>query len=290
LGSTHDEPVGSSPQPTLHTFHTSDGYAFYYRRWNPADVPKGRLVFLHGIRSHGGWYGHSCARFAAAGFEVYFLDRRGSGLNSTCRGDAPGFRRLIDDMAEFLIDRRRDRGWLPVFLGGISWGGKLAVGLQYRRPGLTDGLILLCPGLKPKVAPPLSRRLRIALARVLRPGRTFPVPLNEPDLFTASPDWQKFIAADRFGVTEATARFLFASFGLDVYLRRAARRVKVPTLLLMAGQDRIIDNARTRAFVASFPSRDNRAIDYPESHHTLEFEPDNHPWVEDVVRWMERRI
>lgn len=253
-------------------------------------MPKARLVFLHGVRSHGGWYGRSCARFAAAGFKVYFLDRRGSGLNTVRRGDALGFRRLLDDVAEFLLQLRADRGWLPVFVAGISWGGKLAVGLPYRRPGLVDGLVLLCPGLRPKVAPPFLSRVRIALARVLRPVRYFPVPLNEPDLFTGSPDWQKFIAEDRFGVTEATARFLFASFGLDVYLRRAARRVNVPTLLLLAGQDRIIDNAETRAFVAAFPSRDNRVIDYPEAHHTLEFEPDGHPFVEDVVRWVERRL
>ncbi|HET6575614.1 MAG TPA: alpha/beta fold hydrolase [Fimbriiglobus sp.] len=276
--------------PTLHTFRASDGYVSYYRRWNPTGVPKARLVFLHGIRSHGGWYGRSCARFAAAGFEVYFLDRRGSGLNTVRRGDAPGFRRLLDDVAEFLLHLRTERGWLPVFLAGISWGGKLAVGLQYRRTGLVDGLVLLCPGLRPKITPPLLQRMRIALARVLRPGRTFSVPLNEPELFTGSPNWQKFIAADRFGVTVATARFLFASFALDVYLRRAARRVTVPTLLLLAGRDRIIDNAKTRAFVASFPSRDNRVIDYPEAHHTLEFEPDGHPWVGDIVKWVERRV
>jgi alpha-beta hydrolase superfamily lysophospholipase len=128
--------------------------------------------------------------------------------------------------------------------------------------------------------------MRIALASRLRPGKFFPVPLNEPELFTASPQWQKYIDEDRYAVREATARFLFNSFGLDVYLRRAARRVTVPVLTLLAGQDRIIDNAATRAFVASFPSRDNRVIDYPEAHHTLEFEPEGHPFVEDLLKWM----
>ena len=32
----------------------------------------GRLVFVHGIRSHGGWYGRSCAAFAAAGFDGWY--------------------------------------------------------------------------------------------------------------------------------------------------------------------------------------------------------------------------
>jgi alpha-beta hydrolase superfamily lysophospholipase len=274
--------------PALHTFRASDGYSIYYRHYAPATPPRARLVFLHGIRSHGGWYTRSCAAFAEAGYEVNFLDRRGSGLNTARRGDTPSFRRLIDDVAEFVQSLRGDRGWLPTFLCGISWGGKLAVGLQYRKPGLVDGLVLLCPGLKPKVKPPLLRRLRIALARVLRPSRLFAIPLNEPELFTASAEWQKYIDADPFAVREGTARFLFSSFALDIYLRRAATRVKAPTLLLLAERDRIIDNAKTREYAARFPgSRD--VIEYPGAHHTLEFEAADHPWLGEVVTWLEQK-
>ena len=270
---------------TVAEFQASDGYVWKYRQITPDAPPRGHVLLLHGIQSHGGWY-IPCAQWLAQnGWTVSLLDRRGSGLNEANRGDAPSFRRLIDDVAEFLRPLSK-----PRFLVGISWGGKLAIGLQYRRPGLVDGVILLCPGLRPKVAPPFAQRLRIALARLLRPWRFFPIPLNEPDLFTASSDWQKYVADDRFAVTEATARFLFASFGLDLYLRRAARRMRVPSLLMLAGQDRIIEKAQTRHFVASFPSRDNRVIDYPEAHHTLEFEPDGHPFVQDLVNWIERRL
>jgi len=275
---------------TLHTVRASDGYTLYYRRWLPDGRPRARLVFLHGVRSHGGWYERSCQQFAAAGFEVYFLDRRGSGLNSARRGDCPGFRRLINDVAEFLVQLRSERAWLPVFVGGISWGGKLAVGLAARRPGLLRGMMLIGPGLKPKVAPPLLQRVRIALARGLRPTKLFPIPLNEPELFTASPEGQKFIDADRFGLRHATARFLFSSFAFDVYLRRVAQRITMPSLLLLAGRDRIIDNVATRRFVASFAARDNRVIDYADSHHTFEFEGPDHPFVADIVKWVERRL
>ena len=148
---------------------------------------------------------------------------------------------------------------------------------------------MLCPGLVPKVAPPFLRRLRIALARVLRPSKFFPIPLNEPELFTAAPDWQKYVAEEPHGLRLATARFLFSSFALDIYLKRAAKRVNVPTLLLLGERDRIIDNAATRRFAGRFASEAD-IIEYPGAHHTLEFEPDGHPWIADAIGWLERRI
>jgi len=273
----------------LHTFRASDGYEFYFRRFPAAGPPKARLVFVHGIRSHGGWYEGSCRQFAAAGFDVDVLDRRGSGLNTAHRGDCPSFRRLIDDIAEFVQHLRADRAWLPVVVGGISWGGKLAVGLPYRRPGLIDGLVLLCPGLVPKVAPPFAQRMRIAIARVFRPWKLFPIPLNEPELFTASPEGQKYIATEPHGLRLATSRFLFSSFSLDIYLRRAARRVRMPTLLVLGEHDRIISNAQTRLFAGRFDTAAT-ILDYPGAHHTLEFEPVGHPWVADVRAWIEQRV
>jgi alpha-beta hydrolase superfamily lysophospholipase len=247
------------------------------------------LVFVHGIRSHGEWYTRSCSKLAEAGFEVYFLDRRGSGLNTARRGDAPNFRRLLDDLAEFVQHLRASHAGLPVFVCGISWGGKLAVGLPYRKPNLVNGLVLLCPGLVPKVAPPLPQRARIAIARVFRPWKFFPIPLNEPELFTASSEWQKYIAHEPHGLRLATSRFLFSSFSLDIYLKRAAKHVAVPTLLALAEQDRIIDNARTAAFVSRFPGH-VKTITYPNAHHTLEFERDDHPWLADVMAWVEKQL
>lgn len=273
----------------LLTFRASDGYSFYLRHYRPSGRPRARLILLHGIRSHGAWYARSCESFAAAGMEVFFLDRRGGGLNTAHRGDAPSFRRLLDDVAEFIQSVRAECAWLPLFLGGVSWGGKLAVGLPYRKPGLVDGLVLLCPGLVPKVAPAFVQRARIALARLLRPARFFPIPLNEPDLFTASPQWQKYIDGDPLGLRQASARFLFSSFSLDIYLQRAARRATMPVLLTLAEHDRIIDNDGTRAFVQRFPGQVS-ILEYPNAHHTLEFEPEAHPWVSDVVEWISKRL
>jgi alpha-beta hydrolase superfamily lysophospholipase len=268
---------------TIETFTASDGYRFRYRRFPAIGPPRGRVVALHGIQSHGGWYTASCRYLAQAGFTVEFLDRRGSGLNDEARGDTPGFRRLLKDIAEFL------RTGEPAFLMGISWGGKLAVGLEHRCPGITHGLALLTPGICPRVRPPARVRLGILSSRLWAPRRLFPIPLDDPALFTANPLRQAFIRDDPLSLRMATARFLVSSVHLDIVLRRAPRHVRVPVLLLLAGRDRIIDNDRTRAYLGRFGSTDRQVIEYPEAHHTLEFEPDPMPVFSDLLAWFDRQ-
>ena len=273
-----------------------DGYRWKYRKYPAAGDARGIVVFIHGIQSHSGWYEYSCTQLSRAGFDVYFLDRRGAGMNAEQRGDAPSFRRLLDDLAEFLaaLPRNVSRGntvaRLPVFLAAISWGGKLAVALERRHPGLVDGLVLLCPGFFAKVRPTFWQRIGILLARLFRPRKKYPIPLNEPDLFTATPRWQQFLRDDPLRLHQATARLLVESVRLDGYLRFTAKYVHVPVLMLLASEERIIRNDRTRAYFERFASRDKEIIEYAGAHHTLEFEPDPDRFIGDIRAWLDKRV
>ncbi len=273
---------------TIEDFSASDGYVLKYRRFTPSAKPRADVVCIHGIQSHGGWYENCCRRLCDAGYGVTFLDRRSSGLNEKNRGDAPGFRRLLDDVAEFIAEQRKE-GKTPVFLIAISWGGKLGLALQRRHPGVVNGLALLCPGLFAKVRPKLKQRLAIAKARVFSPDRRFPIPLNDPALFTASPKWQAFIRDDPLALKEATARLLIESIRLDGYVRFSKRFVTLPVLLMLAEHDRIIDNARTRRYFDKLPSTDKTVIEYAGAHHTLEFESDPEMYLSDLIRWLGQR-
>jgi alpha-beta hydrolase superfamily lysophospholipase len=281
---------------TLETFTASDGYRWRYRRYcdkKRSDPPRAHVVCLHGIQSHAGWYEYSCTRLSE-GFQIYFLDRRGSGSNNEARGDTPSFGRLLDDVAEFLAYLRSMREQsgegLPVFLAAISWGGKLAAALPRWRPGQVDGLALLCPGFFPKVRSSWRQRLRIGWSRLVAPQRLFSIPLNDPALFTASPHWQQFLRQDPLSLRQASARLLVESVRLDRYLRSVPRWVQIPVLLLLAQDDRIIDNTATRKFVEAFATQDKEVIEYAGAHHTLEFEPDRHRFVHDLISWLNRRV
>ncbi len=274
------------PPFTVETFTASDGCRWRYRLYPADGVPRGHVVCIHGIQSHAGWYTYSCTRLSQAGYHVSFLDRRGSGMNEQDRGDMPTFRRLLDDIAEYLWTLPRAEQ--PVFLVAISWGGKLGVALQRRHPGLVDGLALLCPGIFPQFQPGWGQMLRVVWSARFRPKRFFPVPLSEPDLFTASPQGQQFIARDPLMVHVCTARMAYQNGRLDGYLRYFPPEVRVPILLMLAEHDRIIRNEPTREYVAKIAKAEQQTIDYPGAHHTLEFEPDPDLFIQDLLNWLER--
>lgn len=297
----------------IRTLETSDGHVLHFRHWKAelsgqADV-KGIVVATHGIQSHSGWYFHSSRAMAAAGFDVYFADRRGSGLNQRDRGHADHGLRLINDLRQLIQLARSEHPLttaLPskspsarplemvptpavpaLIVMGISWGGKIAAAAAAVLTGEIDRLALLYPGLEPQLRPTRFQRLQLRFARDFDLRRkAVPIPLRDPALFTDNPRWQEFIRNDKLAIHEVTSGFLNAGTDLDRILHRHADQVTQPTLLMLAGRDQIIDNARTCTRVASCGCRHLTTIHYPTACHTLEFDRDRELFIRELTDWL----
>ncbi len=277
-------------EPTYATQTARDGYALHTTRWTPEGPTKGRVVVLHGVQSHGGWYHNLGRTLAGRGYETTFPDRRGSGKNEADRGHARSSGQLLDDVAATLRALRDADPSLPIALAGISWGGKLAVIASAKHPELVDALALICPGLHPRVDVGKAERLRIALAFFTNRRKRFPIPLADPALFTDSAEGQSFIANDPLGLRDATASLLAASQFIDRGVSRARGKVTQPSLLMLAGHDRIVNNARTLAYFEGIGPVRRRVIEYPEGHHTLEFDPDPSRYALDLADWLDEAL
>jgi alpha-beta hydrolase superfamily lysophospholipase len=271
----------------------ADGQSLHCRLWVPADRPVlGRILVLHGIQSHAGWYESLGRTLASRGIETAMPDRRGSGSNAHDRGHAHSPGQLLNDIDSICRNWREmanDANFRP-FLGGISWGGKLAIAAAATRPNDWAGLALIAPGLFARVRPPFPTQLKIAVSSLISPRRQFPIPLADPALFTADPQWQNFIATDPATLHDASARFFVSSRILDLRLKRYAKRISCPVLLQLASEDRIIDNGRTRDYVRRLPSGNHQILEYLDAHHTLEFEPVDvaRRYAEDLAAWIRK--
>lgn len=266
--------------PRLRTWTLSDGYVMQGRVWGGGDpdiAEHGRelVLYLHGIQSHGGWFERSAAELAAPQRVVLLPDRRGSGLNAAERGDVAHWRRWLDDLDELLSCARRDYEVERVSVVGVSWGGKLALSwLCARRPAV-ERVVLIAPGLAPAVD--VSRRTKFQIVRALLtdPRRLFPIPLNDPALFTDSPAARGFIEEDPLKLTHATARFLYHSRNLDRLLsKEPPGAITAECHLFLAGRERIVRNAPTEALVRKLVKGSPNVRFFPTARHTLEFEED----------------
>jgi alpha-beta hydrolase superfamily lysophospholipase len=280
----------SEPGLDIRSFVASDGYPLHVAVWPAATPVRGQVVVVHGVQSHSGWYQRLGQTLASSGYLAVFPDRRGSGANPKDRGHTRSAGRLILDLVEWLRTLRQENPCLPTALVGISWGAKLVAIVAGRHPELVDAIALICPGLHPRVGVSHQERLQIAWAFLTNPRKTFPIPLSDPALFTANPEGQAFIAADPLGLREGTAGLLAASFIIDRLVSRSPRRIRQPALLMLAGQDRIVDNARTLEYFRKLAAADRQVIDYPQGHHTLEFEPDPTRYALDLIAWLDRHL
>jgi alpha-beta hydrolase superfamily lysophospholipase len=280
-----------SAAPKTVFYDTADGRRLAARVWEPQAAPLARAVFLHGVVSHGGWYGECATHLAAMGLEVHYLDRRGSGLNAEQPGDIDRWQTLVDDVARYIDHCNAEKLGADRLCGtvlcGISWGGKLAVAVARRHPAKVNALTLICPGIYSPYSPNFFKRLVLSLplpARFLQ--RRVPIPLQDSSLFTDSPQRRAFIDRDPITLRKVTWRFAQQDCELTRYAQQSASYLYMPVLLVLAGEDRIIDNRRTRDYFGRVQSRKKLLIEYSHAGHTLEFELDPTMYFNDLGEWI----
>ena len=277
-------------EPIYETLTMSDGYPTHLTRWRSEPPSRGHVVILHGVQSHGGWY-HNLGRvLSRRGYDTTFPDRRGSGKNTVDRGHVSSYHRLIDDVGETLQSIRDRDSVARIALAGISWGGKLAAITAALHPGLVSALALICPGLHARVDVPRGDRFRIALAFFLNKRKSFPVPLADPALFTDNPAGQTFIANDPLSLRTASAALLAASRFIDRRVRSVQAQIKQPSLLILGDKDRVVDNAKTQSYFEQMASSQKDIINYPDGHHTLEFDADPSRYASDLADWLDKNL
>jgi acylglycerol lipase len=267
--------VAPAARPQRQMLPLPDGYQTpVYVYGAPGASTQVPVLYLHGIQSHPGWFVGSCVHLAGLGHRVFAVCRRGSGDNTRHRGHAASAGQLLDDVetaGRYVLDAT---GQPSLALVGISWGGKLAAcyAASPQRKIALASLTLVAPGIVPRVDVGLVAKLGIGLALLVAPQRRFDIPLNEVELFTDNVAMRGYLRADRHRLMRATARFFYASSQLDGMLRPAAA-ITVPTTLILATSDRIIDNARTRRTVERMTAAAAQVVTL-RGAHTLEFEED----------------
>jgi len=273
--------LAASRMPRREVLRLGDGCQTSVFVHAPAGSPRRMpVLYVHGIQSHPGWFVGSAAAMAGAGHQVFQVTRRGSGDGAQARGDAKSAGQLLEDVQEACQFALTGAGGDRLHLVGVSWGGKLlaAYAAHPRRTVQVASLTLVAPGIVPAVDVPLEAKLAIVLSLLVAPHRRFDIPLSDVELFTDNEAMREYLRRDPLRLRRATARFLYASRRLDA-MRRAcpSGSLSMPTTLMLARRDRIINNRATLQEVQRLAGGKASVIEF-DAAHTLDFEPHVEPF------------
>ena len=177
----------------------------------------------------------------------------------------------------------------PPFLIGHSMGGAIAaraVTGGWIRP---RGLVLSSPALKTGM--PLHLRLLVAVGSRLTPNLVQPhgLPLHK---ISHDPQVVADSKNDPLCHDKATPRLVAFILDAGACARRDATKLDVPVLLLVAGDDKLVDPEGSREFAAALPPGLGTLHWYAPLWHEVfnEREPERTRMLGDLKAWIASRL
>ncbi|MDF3838410.1 lysophospholipase [Cupriavidus basilensis] len=246
-----------------------DGTELLLRTWqpDPEAFPEttGSLLLVHGLAEHCGRYQHVAELLCGLGLRVRAYDQRGHGASGGRRMAAEHPDIFVDDLTEIHDAAVSQWKELP-FLLGHSMGGLVAARFATARVRPIRALVLSSPALALRLSGPMLALHRTLLA--LAPRLRVPNPIDARYLshdtavvarYRADPLVQGTISA---GVLESFVRGMAQA-------RTDAPLLEAPTLMLVAGDDRIVDPAGSRRFAADAPKDLCEMVWFGHGYHEI---------------------
>jgi len=273
-------------KPDLETTLARPDLALHLEHYRPGGQPRLALVMVHGFSAHCGLYRHVGAALSAYGIAVTQFDCRGHGRSQGRRGHVDDFGQYLDDLAAVVSWARQQAPALPWALLGHSLGGSigLAYALDQKYDDKPGSLVLLAPWLKLRMKLPAAKRLAAPVAARLVPTLTMPNGLCAADV-SRNPLVLANFDQDPLVHHVASAGWFMATLRAQARVRTRAPALKVPTLMLLAGDDRIVANETNLAFARA--AGDIVAVKtYDGLFHEMFLEPEAAIVIQNVRDWL----
>jgi len=265
------------------------GLRLAYRVWETPNA-RAAIVVVHGLGEHSGRYGEFAERMAAYGIATYAMDLRGHGLSEGRRGHVPSFDVYLQELDRF---RREVEGLadfrVPLFLLGHSLGGLIALRYQEEYNTRFEGAIISTPWLATAMTIPRWKANAAHALSKLLPA----LPMHagiKPEHLSRDTDIVEAYRADPLVHDTVTPRlFTEVSAAMGLAFQRTDR-IQEPLLLLLAGDDRLVDTERALRFARSLHIPDFTLRVYPGHFHELLNELDRATIHREIRDWIAARV
>lgn len=256
----------SSLNASEHSIVTWDGTKLFYRAWQPMKRARRALLLLHRGHEHSGRLESVVEALDLDDVAVFAWDARGHGQSAGARGDAESFAALVKDLdvfARFVACEHE----VSLAVMGHSVGAVIAAAWVHDYAPPVRALVLASPAFRIRLYVPGAIPLLRALARV-RPGASVRSYVR-PSMLTHDPDEAERYASDPLITRDVSVRVLLGVHDTSTRLIADAGAISVPTLVLTAGADWVVDVAAQQRFFEALGSEVKELRSYPGYYHGL---------------------
>ena len=258
----------SLPRPQVSGLQGEAGPLAVYDWAMPTNQTLGTVILVHGLGEHAGRYGEVAAHLHQWGFAVRAYDQQGHGQSAGPRGDLLRPGSLQADLCRVIDDTRQrpDLADTPLILLGHSMGGLVVARALAEQLRPVDAAVLSSPALG--AFPNLFQKMLLAtLPRVL-PHLRVDNGL-EADFVSRDPDVVKAYKADALVHRRISAGLAAWILENGAKTLHDASNWEVPTLLLYAGQDKLVNAQATADFASSAPQAVVQAQCFEAMYHEI---------------------
>jgi len=272
---------------TLSKLPLAAGLQLTLREWPLADTTavKAQVLVVHGLGEHSGRYEQVAQKLNSWGYAVRSFDLWGHGLSDGERGSMRDEHAMLDDLAA-VVDHTR-KAMAPgqsLVLLGHSLGGLLAAHFVSLRMRPIDALVLSSPALDPGLNA-LQKMLLATLPAIapnLRVGNGLQVKYLSHDSAVVAAYQADPLVHDR--ICARLALFI-AQAGRDVLAK--APLWSTPTLVLFAGQDKLVSPQGSRDFLKLVPSAIVQSLCFDAMYHEIFNEADASSVFGALQQWLQ---
>ena len=277
-------------ESSLSPFVALDGDNIAVQDWplEPDIRWRGVVLLVHGLGEHAGRHERLARQLNDWGFAVRGYDQHGHGESGGRQGGLPTDTRLLDDLTD-MVDalRARMNPDTPLILLGHSLGGLVAARFVSQAIRPVEALVLSSPALDPGLT--AAQKILLAILPRIAPNFRVSNGLN-PAHLSHDPAVVAAYRADKLvhdRISGRLARFMVDS---GPVVQAQAPHWQVPTLLLYAGADALVNPAGSQAFAAAAPKQVVQARCFEHLHHEIFNELDAGPVFAELQAWIDARF
>jgi len=262
----------------------ADGAPLFVADWpiGPAAAAGNGIVLMHGLGEHCGRCAHLARFFNDCGYSVRAYDHRGHGRSGGARGDVPAAETLLQD-AKIAVDDFAQQLSAPPLLLGHSMGGLFAAYYATRALSPLGGLILSSPALRIRLSG--AQKLLLQILGAIAPGFGIPNGL-ESRYLSHRQDVVDAYDSDTLVHAKISARLLRAMLEAIEFAQAHASALGIKTLLLVAGDDHLVDAAGSDTFFRQLAPGVGSMHTYPGFYHEIFNEVEAGRVFDDIRAWL----